>query len=142
VSRTIEHLTPERVDELWSEIEPLLNAASEVESGAPNPVTSDCLRIMAMNRLAHILGVFDGAKLDLILVFEFAVVSGVKTASISAMAGRGLLRFRSEFWQDILDWFRAAGARAVDAYARPRLARIYQEKFGFDQGCSYVRMAL
>lgn len=68
--------------------------------------------------------------------------SPVKTASISAMAGKGLLKARSEVWQDILAWYKAAGARAVDAYAKPRLARVYQQKFGFDQGCSYVRMAL
>ncbi len=61
---------------------------------------------------------------------------------VNAMAGKGLLKARSEVWQDILAWYKAAGARAVDAYAKPRLARVYQQKFGFDQGCSYVRMAL
>lgn len=140
--RTIEHLTPARVEELWPEIEYLLYRVIEEDIAAPNPTTPECIRIAVQHKLNHILGVFAGGRLDLILVFEFTVVGGVRTASISVIAGRGLLRFRSEFWQDILAWFRASGARAVDAYAKPRLARIYQKKFGFGESCSYVRMAL
>jgi hypothetical protein len=142
VSRTIEHLTPARVEDLWSDIEYLLYRVAETDIAAPNPLSPECIRIMAQHGVAHILAVFDGPKLDFILVFEFAVVGGVKTASISAVAGRGLLRFRSEFWADILAWFRASGVRAVDGYAKPNLARIYQKKFGFENVCSYTRLVL
>ena len=142
MTRTIEHLSPARVGELWPEIEYLLYRVVEEDINAPNPTTPECIRIAAQHKVNHILGVFAGDRLDLILVFEFTVVGGVKTASISVIAGRGLLKFRPEFWQDILAWFKASGARAVDAYAKPRLARIYQRKFGFRDVCSYVRMAL
>lgn len=142
MTRTIEHLTPARIEELWPYIEPLLYHVVYEGIDAPTPTDPEYIRITAQHGVTNILGIFDGEHLDLIVVSEFAIVRGVKTASISAMAGKGLLKARSEVWQDILAWFKAAGACAVDAYAKPRLARIYQQKFGFDQGCSYIRMAL
>lgn len=142
MTRKIEHLTPDRVEELWPFIEPLLYYVDFEGVDAPNPIDPEYVRITAKYGVTNILGIFDGEHLDMIVVSEFTVVRGVKTASISAMAGKGLLKARSEVWQDILAWYRAAGARAVDAYANPRLARIYRQKFGFDQGCSYIRMTL
>lgn len=142
MTRTVEHLSPARVEELWPDIEYLLYRVAETDIGAPNPLSPECVRLSAHYGVTHILGVFDGSRLDLILTFEFTVVSGVKTASISAIAGRGLLKFRSESWRDILTWFKANGARAVDAYAKPNLARVYQKKFGFEDVCSYIRLAL
>lgn len=142
MTRTIEHLTPARVEELWPYIEPLLYSVCLEGIAAPNPTDPEYIRITAQHGVTNILGIFDKEHLDLIVVSEFTIVRGIKTASISAMAGKGLLKARSEVWQDILAWYKAAGARAVDAYAEPRLARVYQQKFGFDQGCSYVHMTL
>lgn len=142
MARTIEHLSPARVEELWPDIEYLLHRVVGEDISTPNPTTVDGIRTAVRYGVAHILGIFAGNRLDLIVVFEFTVAGGVKTASISAVAGRRLLLARTEFWGDILAWFKASGARAVDAYAKPRLAKIYHGKFGFTDVCSYVRMAL
>lgn len=140
MNRTIEHLSPARIEELWPEIEPLLTRVSG--DYAPNSVSPEYIRESAMFGVTHLLGMFADGKLSLVAAVEFTVANKVRTASILALAGADLMRFRSEFYKDVLAWFKAAGAKAVDAYAEQRMADIYKRKFGFTQSCSYVRMAL
>ena len=142
MNQTIEHLSAKRIEALWSEIEPLLVQVEQSSASAPRPANTELIRLMALNGGCHILGFFTSGKLDMVLAFEFTVANSVKTASILAVAGKDLSKFKIKFWPDILAWFKAAGARAVDAFAEPRLAKIYLGKFGFTEQCSYVRMAL
>jgi hypothetical protein len=138
----LEHLSPERVVELWPQIEPLIEQVIPRSQSAPNPIDTDYIRITATHGGSHILAFYVDGALDMVLSFEFTVAKSVRTATILALAGRNLLFHKMNFWPIILDWFRSAGASSVDAYAEPRLANIYMRKFGFTETSSYVRMAL
>jgi hypothetical protein len=52
------------------------------------------------------------------------------------------MRFKTAYWDVILEWLRANGVEFLDAYAPDRLAKIYTNRFGFDKSCTYVRMTL
>lgn len=140
--RQIELLTPERVQELWSEIEPLVEQVVLGNPGSPAPISPFYIQQLALSGVVNIFGLFTGGALALVLISEFSVVDGRKTATILGMAGKDLSKFKLDFWQDVLGWFRASGAKAVDAYTNERLAKIYLRRYGFTDSCSYVRMAL
>lgn len=142
IDRQIELLTPERVQELWPEIEPLVEQVARGNPCAPAALTPFYVYQLATNGVINIFGLFTDGNLALVLISEFVVVDGRKTASILGMAGKDLSQFKLAFWQDVLDWFRANGAKAVDAHTNDRLAKIYLKRYGFTESCSYVRMTL
>ena len=76
------------------------------------------------------------------LVMRFTDTHGHLGVELIAMAGQKLMVFKSLYWQYILDWFKANGAEFVDAFANPRVAHVYMNKFGFDKSCTFVRMTL
>lgn len=139
---TIELLTPERVVELWPAMEPLF-----AESCAGNPVgvtdiTPQDIYLLTQLDQAAIFAASDNGKVTTVLAIQFTSTNGRKGVDIIAMAGRNLLKFKSLFWQPILDWFRANDVEFVSAYGTPELAKVYMKKFGFDLSCTYVRMVL
>lgn len=142
MSLTIEMLTPARVLELRSKLEPLLKQACE-----GNPVATltqsaeNILRLTQIDQAVIFVG-FDSGRVSTVLALQFISVSGRKGAEIIAMAGRNLIQFKNAFWKPILDWLRANDVEFMDAYAPPRLAELYLTKFGFDQSCTMVRMTL
>lgn len=138
----IEHLTPERIEALWPEIEKLVTQVSNIGGIVHAPVTPEYIYITSRAKVSHILGFFDDDTLMMVLVFELASSKNGRIASILALSGKNLMKFKALFWQDILAWFKEAGAVAVDAGADPRLANIYMRKFGFTDICSYVSMRL
>ena len=139
---TIELLTPERVAELWPEMESLF-----AESCASNPVGAtditpqDIYHLTQLDQAA-IFAMFDKRKVTTVLAIQFTSTNGRKGVDIIAMAGRNILKFKSLFWNPILDWFRANDVEFVSAYGTPELARVYMKKFGFGLSCTYVRMVL
>ena len=141
-TRRIELLAPTQVEEMWPDIEPLLKLVSESSVGAPDPLNTENVWHAALHGVCRILAFYEDDKLAMVLAFEFGAAKGAKTATILAVAGRSLSAFKATFWPSILAWFKANGAKYVDAYAEPRLARIYLNKFGFTESCAYVRMEL
>lgn len=141
-TRRIELLDTKRVKELWPSIEPLINRAVETSNHAPDPLDLENIWHSAVHGVCHVLAFYDGDELAMVLAFEFGRSKGARTATILAVAGRDLTAFKAQFWPSILAWFKENGAKYVDAYAEPRIARVYLRKFGFTESCSYVRMEL
>lgn len=141
-TRRIELLDAKRVRELWPSIEPLINRVVKTSNHAPDPLSLEDVWHSAVHGVCHVLAFYDGDELAMVLAFEFGRSKGARTATILAVAGRDLTVFKSMFWPSILAWFKENGAKYVDAYAEPRLARVYLQKFGFTETCSYVRMEL
>ena len=142
MTRRIELLDPKRVKELWPQIEPLVAQVVASSDHAPDPLDMEDVWVAATHGVCHVLAFYEGDELAMVLAFEFGRSKGARTATILAVAGRDLTAFKAAFWPSILAWFKENGAEYVDAYAEPRLARIYLRKFGFTETCSYVRMAL
>lgn len=142
MARRIEHLDPKRVRELWPSIEPLIRQVSDSSTHAPDPLDVEDVWHSAIHGVCHVLAFYDNDDLAMVLAFEFGRSKGARTATILAVAGRDLTAFKVQFWPSILAWFKENGAKYVDAYAEPRIARVYLRKFGFTESCSYVRMEL
>jgi hypothetical protein len=142
MARRIELLDSKRVGELWPQIEPLIKRVSDNSSHAPDPVDTEAVWHAATHGVCHVLAFYNDDDLAMVLAFEFGRVKGARTATILAVAGRDLSVFKVAFWPSILAWFKENGAKYVDAYAEPRLAKVYLRKFGFTESCSYVRMEL
>lgn len=138
----LEMLTPERVQELWSEIRPHVVASfnsNEVSAMTSEP---DDVLAMALTDMCVIFGGFKDRKLATILVLQFNEQSGHKGADVLAMGGSELLTFKQKYWDIILDWLRANEVEYLDAYTNERMAKIYKSKYGFTKSCVTVRMPL
>jgi len=139
---TIEMLTSERVTELWPVLEPHFEAACKGNETAKDVLDAKDIYVLAIAGLVAVFVGFEDGKPECVLGIQFSTANGHKCADIMALAGRGLMRFKSAYWHIILEWLRANGVEFLDAYAPERLAKIYLNRFGFDKSCTYVRMTL
>jgi hypothetical protein len=139
---SIEMLTPERVIELWPQLEPYFDASCKSNEIAKDELDAKDIYVLAVTGMVAVFAGFEEGKLSCVLGIQFNKVNGHKCADVMALAGRGLMRFKSAYWHIILEWLRANEVEFLDAYANERLAKIYQSRFGFNKSCMYVRMAL
>lgn len=138
----IEMLTPEKVTQLWPELEPMLQPACDAHPIAKDELTTKDIYVMALMDLCAVFVCTRDGQPTLALVFQFHTSNGIKCADLIALGGKDLLRFKSAYWKLVLDWLRANEVKFLDAYASERMAKIYMSKFGFDKSCMYVRMTL
>lgn len=139
---TIEMLTPERVTELWPELEPHFDAACKGNEIAKDELDAKDIYVLAVTGLVAVFVCFDDGKPACVVGIQFSTANGHKCAVVMALAGHGLMRFKKAYWQIILEWLRANSVEFLDAYAPERLAKIYLNRFGFNKSCTYVRMTL
>jgi len=138
----IEMLTPDRVAELWAELEPLVDASCKANDFAIDTLTPEHILLSAIAGLSVVFVGLESDKPTTVLVIQFNDQDGHKGADILAMAGKSLLKFKILYWDVILDWLRANEVEFLDTYANERLAKIYMSKYGFTKSCVCVRMPL
>lgn len=139
---TIELLSKERVTEVWSELEPLLESACEGNVIAKGEMDAGHILLATqMDKAVVFAGSVDG-KITCVLALQFFTINGHKGADVMALAGRHLLKFKAAFWEPILQWLRVNEVEFLDAYTPTDRADVYLRKFGFTDTCAYVRMNL
>jgi hypothetical protein len=139
---SIEMLSVDRVVELWPVIEPFFEAACASHVIAKDEMQASDYYILATLEQLAILVCFDGDTPALALAIQFSMVNSHKCAEIMGLGGRKLFKFKTAYWQLVLDWLRANDVEFLDAFASDRMAKIYRNKFGFEKSCQYVRMTL
>jgi len=139
---SIEMLTAQRVAELWPQLEPMFQAACDANPIAKDEFNAGDIFVLTQLDLAAVFAGFDDGELACMIALQFNNTNGHKGVDVIAMAGRSLLKFRTAYWNLILDWLRANAVEFVDAYVPEKLARLYRQKFGFNKSCAYVRMNL
>lgn len=139
---TIEMLTPERVTELWPALKPHFDAACRGNEIAKDELDAKDIYVLAVAGLVAIFVGFEDGKPACVMGIQFSTANGHKCAVVMALAGRGLMRFKTAYWRIILEWLKANGVEFLDAYAPERLAKLYLNRFGFNRSCTYVRMTL
>ena len=139
---TIEMLTPERVTELWPVLEPHFDAACRGNEIAQGELDAKDMYILAVTEMVAVFVGFEDGEPACVLGIQFNTTNGKKGADVVALAGRGLIRFKSAYWRTILEWLRANGIQFLDAYVPAQRAKIYMNRFGFNKSCMYVRMTL
>lgn len=139
----LELMTPERVEEMWPQLEPLFARACEgnLSPASADLTVADIRRLVAQDLVAVMAG-SDDDGIATVIALQFHVTNGKKGVDVVAMAGRRLLEFKRAFWESILKWLKANGVQFVDAYTTPALAKLYINRFGFTESCAFVRMAL
>jgi hypothetical protein len=138
----IEMLSAERVNELWPELEPYFTAACKGNEIADDEMDANDIYLLTQTDMAVVFAGYMDQKLACVMALQINMTNGRKGADIIAMAGSGMMKFKTRYWPSILEWLRANGVQFVDAYAPERLAKLYMSKFGFTKSCSYVRMSL
>ena len=139
---TIEMLTPERVTELWPVLEPHFDAACRGNEIARDELDAKDMYILAVTEMVAVFVGFEDGEPACVLGIQFNTTNGKRGADVVALAGRGLIRFKSAYWRTILEWLRANGVQFLDAYVPEQRAKIYMNRFGFSKSCMYVRMTL
>ena len=139
---SIEMLTPERVTELWPALEPHFEVACKGNEIAKDELDAKDIYVLAVAGLVAIFVGFENSEPACVMGIQFNNTNGKKGADVMALAGRGLMRFKTAYWHIILEWLKSNGVEFLDAYAPERLAKIYLNRFGFNKSCMYVRMAL
>jgi len=139
---TIEMLTPERVTELWPVLEPHFDAACRGNEIAQGELDAKDMYILAVTEMVAVFVGFEDGEPACVLGIQFNTTNGKRGADVVALAGRGLIRFKSAYWRTILEWLRANGIQFLDAYVPAQRAKIYMNRFGFNKSCMYVRMTL
>lgn len=138
----IELLAPERVGPLWPEIEPMLQAACLSNEIGATDLSTDKIKADAEGGMSAVFVGFDDGQPELTMVIQFTEQGGHKGADIVAIGGSKLMRYKVAYWRVIAEWLKANGVEFVDAYASPRLAKIYAKRFGFGRSCVYLRKML
>jgi hypothetical protein len=138
----IELLTPERVGVLWPDIESMVYAACMSNEIGSTDLTPEGIRRDAESGMSAMFVGYDNGKPEIAMVIQFTEQGGHKGADIVAIGGSKLLRYKVAYWKVIDEWLKANGVKFVDAYASPRLAKIYANRFGFGRSCVYLRKML
>lgn len=141
---SIEMLSPERVVELWPQLEPLFDAACKSHEIARDEMEASDIFELGKTGMAALFVCFFDSKPSCAFALQFYEVNGHKGADLIALAGKGkkLMKFKNAYWQAVIEWLRANGIEFLDAYTPQSKALVYQKKFGFDKSCAYVRMTL
>lgn len=139
---TIEMLTPERVTVMWPVLEPHFEAACNGNEIAKDELDAKDIYVLAMADVIAIFVGFEDGEPACVMGIQFNNTNGRKCADVMALAGRGLIRFKTAYWHIIIEWLKANGVEFLDAYVPERRAKIYMSRFGFTKSCSYVRMVL
>ncbi len=139
---SIEMLTPERVIELWPVLEPHFDAACKGNEIAKDELDAKDIYILAVTGLAAVFVGFENNEPTCVMGIQFNSINGHKCADIVALAGSGLIKFKTAYWQSILEWLKANGVKFLDACVPEHRAKIYLSRFGFSKSCAYVRMTL
>ena len=135
-------LTPERVDVLWPDMDPLFKLSCESNAVGNIDICPDDIYLLAKTEQCVIFTGLIKDRPACVLAIQFTETNGKKGADVIAMAGKHLVQFKARYWEPILDWLRANGVQFLDAYANDRMASIYTSKFGFDRSCTMLRMVL
>jgi hypothetical protein len=138
----IEFLTPERVEELWVHLDPMLQKSCEGNEISKEDLTPKEIHDLATSGQCAMFVYFENAIPTCVLVVQFFVENKKKGASILAMGGKNLLTFKRLYWKSILDWLKVNKIHYLDACVATEYTKIYLKKFGFEKSCSLVRMNL
>lgn len=139
---SVEMLTPDRVTELWPQLEPYFDAATKGNEIAATEMDVKDIYVLAVTGLLAVFVYFEDGVPTCTLGIQFVNVGKRKGAEIVALGGRNLTRFKAAYWRIILEWLKANQVEFVSAYAAERFAKILLAKFGFNKSCTYVRMSL
>lgn len=132
--RTLTHFDPARLDTVWPEVAPMLNAALSKGEGE---LDLSQLRLLITARQAElVLVVEDGALVGAIAI-EFMQYPNYRVANFIATGGRRLFARAGDVDQ-LKAWLKERGATKIQGYCPPAVARLWC-RLGFHVAYQVVR---
>jgi hypothetical protein len=133
--------TPERLEQLWPQIEPMLHAC--IEDNCHGELTvEDLKQITLLGRAYMFVAVTETGRVTLAISIEFIPFPRLKCANVIAMAGEGLFDARKRFWAKLTGWLYMQDVRAIDAWVGERMRKVLTRRLGFKQVYHHVRFDL
>jgi len=142
VERSIEMLTPQRVEELWVYLDPMLQKSCDGNEISQESLSPKDIHDLAVSGMCAVFVGFEDKLPECVLVIQFIMEGTRKGVEILALNGKNLTAFKNNYWEIILEWFAANGVKFVDACVAPEWANVYKKRFGFKRSCSLVRMLI
>ena len=127
---------------LWGDIRPLLAESCTANELTESTLTPEHILGLLATDQATMLGFFENGNIKLCLVLQFTEDDGHKAASILAFAGEDMMLYKKLYWDYVVDWLKRNNFTYLDTFANPRMAKVFQRKFGFTQASMCVRMPL
>lgn len=138
---SIELLASEQVSSVWPTIESLVGEACAGNEVAKDEMDAQhVLDVLLAGRAVLFIGYEDNQP-ACVLVLRAFTANGHKGANVMVLAGKRILGFKS-FWNRINDWLVLNNFEFLDACVPAERAHIYEQKFGFNKTCAYIRKNL
>lgn len=139
---SIEMLSSEKVQQLWSQLLPLVEDACKGNDIAIDEMDSDYVLASLLSNKAVMFAGYEDEEVACIIILNFFTVNNRKGAAVMALAGRRALAFKAAYFDRILNCLKANKVEFLDAYVPINRAEMYMRKFGFNKSCAYIRMNL
>lgn len=139
---SIEFLVPARVEALREVLIPLFAESCDGNEISRDNLTPEQILDDAVAGRAVVFLGFENNIPTCVLAIQFYMEAGKKGADILALAGRGLITFKRYYWKPIIEWLKANRVQYLDAYVDQKHTRVYQQRYGFDKSCAFMRMKL
>jgi len=141
VSYVTEYPTPERLTELWPQIEPLFERCCR-DAADGELDAEDIRRLHAQGHCFVFVDSLDGV-VTLAAAVEFIPYPKFVAANVFALGGKGLLNGSAErSWKLMKAWMVANKAVACDAWVSDSMARVLKKKLGFSKTYNHMRLRL
>ncbi|MDQ1759021.1 hypothetical protein DAI43_10490 [Achromobacter xylosoxidans] len=132
--RTLTHFDPARLDTVWPEVAPMLNAALSKGEGE---LDLSQLRLLITARQAELVLVVDEGALVGAIAIEFIQYPNYRVANFIATGGRRLFARAGDVDQ-LKAWLKERGATKIQGYCPPAVARLWC-RLGFHVAYQVVR---
>lgn len=132
--RTLTHFDPARLDTVWPEVAPMLNAALSKGEGE---LDLSQLRLLITARQAELVLVVDEGALVGAIAIEFMQYPNYRVANFIATGGRRLFARAGDVDQ-LKAWLKERGATKIQGYCPPAVARLWC-RLGFHVAYQVVR---
>ena len=124
--KQVHTVAPDKVNEVWGEVKPLLNAAflnhDDVDYGI------EYLKEELVSGKQHLFLVVEDEKINGAYTVELINYANHRVALTTCMGGKKL--FNKNTVQQYEDWARSQGATKIRAYTKKAQARLFKLKMG------------
>jgi len=134
---TLEYLTPERVDALWPQLSPLVDAF--VERAAAGDYTTDYVyRNLKWQRAFGFVEYLDGVP-TFFVVFDVHRHAAYTSADVAVIVGKDLKGVQTRVWPVVVQWMKDNGISYVEGLVNDAMYRICKRLFGFRKTHNHIR---
>lgn len=141
MSYTIEYPTPERLTELWPQVEPLFKRCCD--EAAHGEIDAEDIRTLHAAGRAFVFVELEDSAVKLAAAVEFIPYPKFTAANVFALGGTGWMTGAAKrCWPILVHWMTTNNATVCDAWVSDSMARVLTRKLGFEKMYNHMRLKL